>query len=167
MLLPQDLDGDYFPPFGVANDPDKFYSKYDAPDMEYNAMYLVKMNAITNSEAYGNLQAQLNSGKIKFLVDEKTAQAKLLGTQKGKAMNANDRSNYLKPYVLTSVLKDQMMNLRERAEGTNIKLTKVNTKIKSDMFSSFLYATYYLKLEEDGKGKKKRSRNFADYMFMS
>jgi hypothetical protein len=37
-------------------------------------------------------------------------------------MTTNERSDYLKPFNLTSILKEEMMNLREENEGINIIL---------------------------------------------
>lgn len=57
------------------------------------------------------------------------------------------------------------MNLREESQGVNIILKQANRTIQKDKFSAFEYGLYYIKQEEDKK--KKRSRNFADYMFMT
>jgi hypothetical protein len=51
------------------------------------------------------------SGKVRFLIDEKLAKTKLMGTKQGQNMNADERNEYLKPFVLTSILGEQMMNL--------------------------------------------------------
>jgi hypothetical protein len=46
-------------------------------------MYVIKANAPINTECHSNAQTQLASGKVKFLVDERTAKEKLMGTAKG------------------------------------------------------------------------------------
>ena len=158
--------GDIYPDFGVLNDDEGFYKKYRTDHTEYDAMYLMKANAPINTEAHANLQAQLSSGKLKFLIEEKVAKNKLLGTQKGKAMKPEERDAYLKPFVLTSILKEQLMNLREENEGINIILKQANKSIKKDKVSALEYALYFIKQEEDSKRKKKR-RKFSDFMFMS
>ena len=81
-------------------------------------------------------------------------------------MRPEDRAEYLKPYVLTSILKEEMNNLREENEGVNIILKQVNKKIKKDKFSSFEYGLYYIKKEEDKKKKRKRF-SAKDLMLMS
>lgn len=159
-------DGETLVDFGVINDTDGEYKKYRTEDTEYDAMYLVKANAPFNTEAHTNLQSALNSGKIRFLIEEKIAKAKLLNTAKGKAMSVEERNEYLKPFVLTSVLKEQLMNLREETEGVNIILKQANHSIKKDKFSALEYAMYYIREEEETK-RKKRSRKFSDFMFIS
>jgi hypothetical protein len=46
-------------------------------------MYLLKANAPINTEAHANAQTQLSSGKVRFLIDERVAKQKLLGTKVG------------------------------------------------------------------------------------
>ena len=81
-------------------------------------------------------------------------------------MTPEKRAEYLKPFSLTSILKEEMMNLREENEGVNIILKQANKGIKKDKFSDFEYGLYYIKEEEDNKKKKKRF-NAADWMFIN
>ena len=81
-------------------------------------------------------------------------------------MKPEERAEYLKPFTLTSILKEELMNLREENEGVNIILKQANKGIKKDKFSAFEYGLYYIKQEEDSK-KKKRKFNVKDFMFMS
>lgn len=71
-------------------------------------------------------------------------------------MTPEQRAEYLRPYVLTSILKEQLLNLREETEGVNIKLKQANKGIKKDKVSSLGYGVYYIKQEEENKKKKKR-----------
>jgi hypothetical protein len=87
-----------------------------------DAIYIIKANAPINTEAHVNARTQLSSGKVKFLIDERLAKNKLLATKVGQNMSPEERANYLKPFTLTSILKEEMMNLREENEGVNIIL---------------------------------------------
>jgi len=71
-------------------------------------------------------------------------------------MKPEQRADYLYPFTLTSILKEEMLNLREENEGVNIILRQANKGIKKDKFSSFEYGLYYIKQEEDKKRKKKK-----------
>ena len=157
-------DGEYWPDFGVYNDTENFYKKFRTANCEYDAIYALKANAPINTEAHTAIQVALNSGKLKFLIDERIAKNKLLGTKVGQAMSPEKRNEYLKPFVLTSILKDEMMNLREENEGVNIILKQSNKGTKKDKFSALEYAIYYIKQEEDSKKKKKRF-NAAEWKF--
>lgn len=157
---------DFFPDFGVQNDDDGEYKKYRTDRTEYDAIYEIKANASINTEAHSNAQTQMRAGKVKFLIDERIAKNKLLGTKKGQAMKPEERAAYLQPFTYTSILRDEMLNLREENEGVNIILKQANKSITKDKFSAFEYGLYYIKQEEDSKRKRKKGR-FADFMFIS
>jgi len=157
---------DFFPDFGVLNDDDGEYKKYRTDRTEYDAIYEIKANAPINTEAHSNAQTQMRAGKVKFLIDERIAKNKLLGTKKGQAMKPEERAEYLQPFTYTSILRDEMLNLREENEGVNIILKQANKSITKDKFSAFEYGLYYIKQEEDSKRKKKKGR-FSDFMFIS
>lgn len=44
--------GEVIPDFGIENDPDKFYRKYQTKDCELNAVYIVTANAAFNTEMW-------------------------------------------------------------------------------------------------------------------
>ena len=157
--------GDEYPPFGVINDEEGYYKKYKTSNTELDAMYIIKANTTLNTEIHANAQSQLNSGKVKFLIDERVAKEKLLGTTKGKNMSPEERAKYLKPFTLTSILKEELLNLREENEGLNIILKQANRGIKKDKFSAWEYGLYYIKKQEDSK--KKKRFNAKDWMFMN
>lgn len=157
--------GENYPDFGIENDKDGEYKKYQTKRTEFDAIYNLKANAELNSECYSNVVTQLGAGKIKFLIDERTAKQKLLGTMLGKNMTPEQRNIYLRPYQLTSILKDEMLNMREESPGQNIVLKPANKNIPHDKFSSFIYGLWYIR-ETESK-KKKRKFNAADWMLMN
>lgn len=164
------LTNDTLPDFGVYGGTyegaAEEYKRYRTADCEDNAIFVIKANAPINTEAHSNTQVNLNSGKIKFLIHETDAKKKLLSTKVGQAMKPEERSDYLNPFTLTSILKEEMLNLREENEGVNIFLRKVNKRIKSDKVSALEYGLYYIKTEEENK-KKKKKFNVKDFMFMN
>ena len=158
--------GDFLPDFGIDNDEDKFYKKYKTENTELDAIYIIKANMPINTEAHSYVQTQLSSGKIKFLIDESQAKVKLLGTKIGQTMDPEKRNEYLKPFVETTILREQMLNLIEDNEGVNIILKMSSRSVGKDKFSAFEYALYYIKQEEDNR-KKKKGRKISDFMFFS
>jgi hypothetical protein len=162
--------GDELPPFGVAGgtaaDTLEQYKKIRGPGVEENAMYLIKANAPINTEMYSYVQTQMFNGKIKFLIDEIQAKNKLLATKAGQEMDAGKRNERLLPFVLTTILRSQMLNLIEENEGVNIILKQSSRSVPKDRFSAFAYGLYYIKLEED-KMKKRKKRDVRDMMFFS
>ena len=162
--------GDELPAFGVAGgtaeDTNNLYKAIKGPGVEENAMFLIKANAPINTEAYSYAQTQMSSGKVKFLIDEQAAKTKLMSTKQGQNFNADQRNDYLRPFVHTSILREQILNLIEDNEGVNIILKQSNKGIKKDKFSAFIYGLYYIKLEEDKKRKRKK-RDISQMLFFS
>ncbi len=162
--------GDLLPNFGVGGATyegwEKDYKKHKTPETELDAMYLIKANAPINTEAHSYVQTQLAAGKIKFLIDETQAKSKLMTTKMGQAMTPDKRAEHLKPFTLTTILREQMLNLVEENEGVNIILKQSSKGIKKDKFSAFEYGLYYIKQEED-KRKKRKNFKISDLMFYS
>ncbi|MEG0775823.1 MAG: hypothetical protein RR409_21125 [Clostridium sp.] len=155
-----------YPSFGVDNDEENFYRKYRTEDTVLDAIYIIKANAPINTEAHANIQSQLASGKLKMLIDERTAKTKLMSTKVGMAMSHNERAEYLKPFTLTSILKEEMLNLKEESDGTNIILKAANKGIKKDKFSALEYGMYYIKKQEDMM-KRKKKFNVGDLLLFN
>ena len=163
--------GDILPPFGVdggtSEDVLETYKKVKGPDVEENAMYLIKATAPINTEMYSYAQTQMSSGKIQFLIDEATAKTKLMSTKKGQNMTPEQRNDELRPFVLTTALEAQMLNLAEENEGVNIILKQVSRSIKKDKFSAFIYGLYWIKKEEERLRKRRNKGNLADLMLFN
>ena len=162
--------GDELMPFGVeggtAEDAVEPYKKIKGPGVEENAIFLMKANTPINTEAHSYVQTQLFSGKIKFLIDEGQAKVKLMSTKVGQNMDSAKRAEQLMPYTLTTILREQMLNLVEENEGVNIILKQSNRSIPKDKFSAFEYGLYYIKQEEE-KRKKRKSRDISKLSFFN
>ena len=93
---------------GTQEDAAEEYKKYRTPDCEENAIYIIKASAPINTLAHTTTQVNLSTGKVKMLIDERDAKIKLLGTKVGQNMKPEERSIYLKPFTLTSILKEEI-----------------------------------------------------------
>ncbi|MDY4183324.1 MAG: hypothetical protein SOX92_03410 [Candidatus Onthovivens sp.] len=71
-------------------------------------------------------------------------------------MTPEQRADYLRPFTLTSILKEELLNLREENEGINIILKQASKTIGKDKFSAWEYGLYYIQQEEERKKKKKK-----------
>jgi hypothetical protein len=83
MVKQQNQDGEVLPDFGVYNDDEKYYKQYRTNICEDDAMYIIKANAPINTAAHTIAKSQMESGKIKFLINDIDAKNKLLGTRLG------------------------------------------------------------------------------------
>lgn len=165
LVKKQESDGEILPDFGVYNDEEKYYRQYRSDICEDDAIYIIKANAPINTVAHTITKSQLESGKIKLLINDIDAKNKLLGTRLGQSMRPEARNEYLKPYVLTSMLRDEMLNLREETEGVNILLKRANKKIPKDKFSALEYGLYYIKQEEESRRKRKKKFDAKQWRF--
>ena len=147
--------GELLPNFGVYNDEDGKYKKFENENTIRAAMYIMKANITINTELYAYTQAQMRAGKLRFLIDEDRAKTKLLSQTQAKRMSTEKRALYLQPYVMTSILRDQMMNLIQENEGMNIILKQSSKTIKKDKFSALIYALSWTMQEEKNRKKKK------------
>ena len=104
---------DTLPPFGVgggtSDEAIAPYKKIRGGGVEEDAMFLIKATAPINTEAYSYAQTQMSSGKVKFLIDESAAKTKLLNTKVGQNMGMEQRNEYLRPFILTTILREQML----------------------------------------------------------
>lgn len=166
LVVPQvdPATGEELPGFGIENDEEGKYKQFKTPDCEKDVVYIIKATAPINTEMYAYTQTQMSSGKIMFLIDEKEASIKLMSTKIGQALTPEQRAEKLQPFVQTSILKDQLLNLVQKNDGLNIILNQENTKIKKDKASALFYGLYYVKMIED-KRRKKKNYSLADMMF--
>lgn len=139
--------GQKLPSFAVVND-DR-YDHLSKPNSE-EVLYNIKANASSNNDMHVNLATQISSGKLHFLIDERAARkTEVEDGIKVDDLSVSERAKRLKPFILTSLLKGQMMNLIKKSEDSNkISLKRNDTSIKKDKFSALEYGLYYIALQE-------------------
>ena len=148
-------DATFYPALGIdrESDPDKKYAKYYLDNDR--TIYMIKASNTLNSEMHKLVNTQMASGKIRFLIDDKTAKTKLLATKEGREMSDAERTEYLQPFVLTNLLRDEMMNLRRQNDDTSeVNLKRISMSAKKDKFSAFEYGLYYIRSLELKKKNK-------------
>ena len=158
----------YLNPWGVANDDKGYYKQFKTADTISNLLYIIKANAPFNTEMYANLQTQLTTGKLRFLIDERQAKMKMDASRakKFKDMTEDDKANWIVPFTQTSLLKDQMVNLEETHEGVNIILNRTNKNIRKDKVSAMGYGLWYIKTEIDDVAMRKRTMTLDQMLKM-
>lgn len=107
---------------------------------------------------YANLQTQLTTGKLRFLIDERQAKLKMDASRakKFKDMSDDDKINWIVPFTQTSLLRDQMVNLEQKNDGVNIILDRTNKNIKKDKVSAMGYGLWYIKVEIDDVAMRRK-----------
>lgn len=161
--------GDSLPPFGVDPGCDKegIYKQYKGEEYQRDAVWIIKADAALNTEMYSYMQTQMSSGRVKFLIDEAQAKIKLMSTKAGLAMDADKKAEYLRPFTLTTILRQQLLNLVEQNDtNRNIILKPSSRAIKKDKVSALGYGLYYIKQEEEKK-RKRHGRDISKMLFMN
>lgn len=123
--------GESFPAFGVHNDEKKQYKNIDAgPNVIKDTLWLIKANAELNFEGYTTLLTQMGSGKLHFLLEEREAKATIFSRAVNQKLSIEERNLKLRPFVMTSILKAELMNLtKSQNNGTQFKLEPINKGI--------------------------------------
>lgn len=142
--------GDVLPALGIDRNSDKaevYKQFYVVPNERYNGMiWIVKANESFNTEAHVLVAAQLAAGKVQFLIDEQLAKAQWQRKLDWKNYSSERRIEILRPYTMTRILKEEMMNLRKASpDSSAVTLRKISTRMKKDKFSSFEYALWYVR----------------------
>jgi hypothetical protein len=154
--------GEFYPAYGFFNNDD--YKKVQ-PKNAINILYGIKANGPLNSKMHGNCYSMIYGGQVKFLISEQEAKTKLLATRKGQKMTIEERTKRLMPHQLTSIMIDEMMNLKLKPTGVSgeIVLEQINKRMTKDKFSSLemglhrvkeLYEEHAKRFRKKGSGKQ-------------
>ena len=116
-----------------------------------------------HSECYN----QLFGGKVKLLVDEKSAKDSLLELQKSRKMSYEERIRYLEPYKNTTLLINETSNLKINQTNTYLKLEMIRTDAEKDTFSAMEYGLWTIsEVEREYYAKMRRGNiKVSDMMF--
>ena len=159
-LVTEQVDPDtdkVLPSWGVANDEDGTYKWFETADTVRSALWVMKANQVINSELYSYCQAQINNQNIQFLVDESVMRPVI----DAKRISSVQRADQLRPYVETSILKSELMNLvKQNPDGANVILRRLTQTIHKDKVSALIYGLSYVRLMEQ-RGKDRRMRDFS------
>lgn len=103
--------------------------------------------AQTNHEMATYTKAQFQQKKIRLLCDEMQGRDFMIDKHSLHKMDSYDVARHLAPYVQTSRLINEMINLEMETRSGYIKLVEPAGH-KKDRYSSLAYSLYYIKLLE-------------------
>ena len=149
-------DGRILPAYGFKNDDN--YKKIQPKGVDLR-LYSFKANATINSQMHSNVYGRINSGSVRFLIKEQDARSALLALKKAEKMSLEQRTARLIPHEMTTLLFEEMANLRLRKSGENDKiiLEQINSRFPKDRYSSFAMGLWRIKeLEEEYHKKRQR-----------
>ncbi len=123
------------------------------------AIWAVLGTAKFNSDAALLLREGFKSGRIRLLVNEYDGEDEM-GKLKGfKSLEASDRAALLLPYVNTTLLVNELVNLKHDESNGLVRISE-KSGMRKDRYSSLSY-NYYVALELEKEARKKDARNIG------
>lgn len=122
-------------------------------------LYGFKATGNLNSQMHSICYSKIYGGEVKFLISEQDAKVRLLATRQGQRMTPEQRNLRLMPHELTSMLINEMLNLKLKPTGVAglIALDQINKRMTKDKFSAFEMGLF--RINEIQEENKKRSKN--------
>lgn len=151
------LTGETFPAYGFFN---REELERIQPRSAPKILYGIKANAQINSDMHSTLYSWVYSGRIKFLISELDAKTKLMATIRGQKLPIEKRYERLLPHDLTSILIQEILNLRVKPTGVSnqIAVELINKRMTKDKFSALEMGVYRVSLIEQEYLSHRRNR---------
>jgi hypothetical protein len=128
-------------------------------------VFSIKANSRINHEIATSLRSNLQSSNIELLINEIEAKDNLSDKKNYLDSSIEDKVLMELPYVQTTLLVNELVNLEHQIVGGYIKITEKSGKRK-DRYSSLGFANYLAKiLEGENLVDRSHNTNFSDYMF--
>ena len=126
-------------------------------------LYGIKATGQINSDMHSTLFAKVYSGAIKFLISEQEAKVKLMSTKAGQKMKPEAKIARLMPHELTSIMINEIMNLRIKPTGVNnqISVEQINKRMLKDKFSALEMGIYRAVTMETENNTRRRNRGLG------
>jgi hypothetical protein len=154
--------GELYPALSCCND--KVMAERCKVDNAPKVIWSIKASASFNNEVCILLRSGFQKGNINLLVSEFEAEEILKDKFKGfSKMSTYEQMQLKMPYVQTTLLIYELINLEYEVKGTNIKITE-KSGMRKDRYSSLSY-NYWVQcqLEREMLQKPKNSFNLQDY----
>ena len=166
LIDEQELNGIYYEPYGFLNK-----NKYSSTEKRncVRKLFGIEANRTLNSEIYTNAHIILSLKRVSLLLNERQARRYFSQYKTWNKMNPVKQANKLIPYAQTTKLQDQLSNLKANLDtNSTIVLQKINSHMRKDLVSSFVYGLYYINLiEEEERKKKNRDWSKSQYSFLN
>lgn len=159
-MIRQSVDPDsgaIYPAYGFFNRDE--YTNIQPRDCQ-KILFGIKANPKINSDMHSGVYSKIHSGLLTFLISEQDAKVKLMATKKGQRMNLEDKIARLMPHELTSILINEIMNLKVKPTGVNnqIAVEQINKRMGKDKFSALEMGVYRIIQLEQANLSRRRNR---------
>lgn len=108
-------------------------------------LWSIKANADINNDIANHLRATILNGKINFLISDLDAVEMFGDVIKGyKKMDAQEQTYFKMPYLYTSKMVNELINLKHEIKNGKVKLQE-RSGMRKDMYSSLAYNLWVLR----------------------
>jgi hypothetical protein len=149
------LEIDENPPYEVIND-DR-YKKFKTAN-SIPMVYAIKSQQKETKDSTINslFMRWVGNNAVKFLESESQAKGRF------KSKDESKLPEFLRPYLMTDFLQEEIMNIEYRQKGSNeVDIKQVSKSIQKDRFSALKYGLFWIYLEEQ-KNKARQEENIGD-----
>lgn len=101
-------------------------------------IWSIKANATFNTQAAFNLRAAFQNNRINLLVSDFEAEEAVKKIRGYNSMNPKEQAQVKAPFLQTSLMVNELINLEHEVKGTNVKI-KERSGMRKDRFSSLEY----------------------------
>ena len=128
-------------------------------------IWAIKASAQFNSDCAFLLREGFRSGRIRLLVNEYDADDLLGGIKNFDSLNPGEKMRIRMPYIHTTLLIDELVNLQHEEAGGKIKIFE-KSGARKDRYSSLSYNYYVSTQLENRLGKRSSTNTRAKEMFV-
>ncbi|WP_291566954.1 MULTISPECIES: hypothetical protein [unclassified Clostridium] len=147
------------PSYSVVNRSE--YDKYKQPDSIPMVFALKSQEKETkNTDIINRFMTMMNRNDVGFLVNPNVGLKELEKRYKKKIKDSEEIAELQIPYILTSNMIDQVMNLRYKQQGNVTQVERISSRIQKDMYSALSYGLFWVYLEERKNVERKFKSNF-------
>jgi hypothetical protein len=158
--------GQLYPALSCCND--KVMEERCKVKNAQKAIWSIKANAQFNNDMCILLRSGFQKGKINLLISEFEAEEILRDSIKGfTKLSISEQIKYKMPYIQTTLLINELINLEHEVKGVNIKV-KEKSGMRKDRYSSLGY-NYWVQcqLERNLAKPKQTTTNISSYQSLA
>ena len=150
--------GEIYPALSCCNDK-TMAERCSSPNAD-KVIWSIKANAQMNSDCAVLLREGFRSGKIRLLTSEYDAE-ELLGEIRGySSMSPAEKVKYQMPYIHTTLLINELVNLRYEELGGKVRVYE-RSGMRKDRYSSLAY-NYYVATQLESQINRKNAISSGD-----
>lgn len=146
--------GEIFPALSVCNNPD-LAARCVSRDAK-KAIWAILGNAKFNSDVALLLREGFRSGRIRLLLNEYDGEEAMNRIQGFSKMEIEDKTKLLMPYINTTLLINEMVNLKHEESNGLVRISE-KSGMRKDRYSSLSY-NYYVALQLESNMRRSSAR---------